>query len=115
MKTYAYTLLLKDSPEIIEKYKEYHKNVWPEVLESLTSIGIESFKIFLLGRRMFMILNAVDTFQPEDMQHYAKSKRVKQWDGMMSEFQEKVEEARSDEWWAMMEEVFNLEEQLGKQ
>jgi len=33
MKTFAMTLNLKDDPKVIEKYKGYHRTVWPEVLK----------------------------------------------------------------------------------
>ena len=40
MKTFAQTIDLVNDPQIIKKYEEYHRNVWPEVIESLKSIGI---------------------------------------------------------------------------
>ena len=30
MKRYAMTVMLKDDPETIQKYEEYHANPWPE-------------------------------------------------------------------------------------
>ncbi len=54
MKSYAQALDLKDDPQMIEAYIQYHKNVWPEVLKALTQIGISKMKIFLLGTHLFM-------------------------------------------------------------
>jgi L-rhamnose mutarotase len=34
VKTYAYTIELKNNVETINKYKEHHRGVWSEVLES---------------------------------------------------------------------------------
>ncbi|HIA69171.1 TPA: L-rhamnose mutarotase, partial [Candidatus Poribacteria bacterium] len=31
MKAFGLTINLREDPQIIEKYKEYHRNVWPEV------------------------------------------------------------------------------------
>ena len=38
MKSYAMALDLRDDAEVIERYKEYHRAVWDEVLEGLRSL-----------------------------------------------------------------------------
>ena len=48
-KSIAQVLDLKDDPKIIAEYEEYHRNVWPEVLEALKGIGIERMEIFRSG------------------------------------------------------------------
>ncbi len=111
MKYYAQTLNLKDDPQVIEKYKEYHRHVWPEVLTGLKKIGITRMKIFLKGRRLFMYMETKDSFQVErDFPRYIETNpRAREWDQLMRTFQEPVPEARPGEWWSPMEEVFDLE------
>ena len=111
MKAFGLTLNLKDDPEVIEKYKEYHRKVWPEVEQAVKTIGITSMRIFLLGRTMFMVMETVDAFVPERdfMKYLEQHPRCKEWDDLMRTYQEKVPEAREDEWWAMMEQVYGLE------
>ena len=46
MKSFAMTLNLKNDPELIAQYVEYHANTWPEVLDGLKGLGISSMKIF---------------------------------------------------------------------
>ena len=46
MKSYAMALDLRDDAETIERYKEYHRAVWPEVLAGLRSIGISKMMLF---------------------------------------------------------------------
>ncbi len=110
MKTYAMTLQLKDDPEVIEKYKEHHRHVWPEVERSLKAVGIVSMRIFLLGRRMFMHMETVDDFVADrDFPKYLDlDPKCREWDALMCQFQEKVPEAKDDEWWASMEMVYEL-------
>ena len=114
MKHYGLTLNLKNDPEIIEKYKEYHRNPWIEPLQGARDIGVTAMKIFLLGRRMFMFLTTVDDFDPQrDFSRYMEqSPKAREWDELMCTFQEKVPEAGEDEWWAVMEEVFDMETHL---
>ena len=110
MKSFAMTLHLKDDPKTIETYKEYHRNVWPEVEKSLKEVGITSMRIFLLGRRLFMHIQTVDDFEAQrDFPRYLElDPRCRDWDELMRPFQEKVAEAGEDEWWATMEEVYEL-------
>ena len=111
MKSLAMTLDLVDAPEVIEKYKAYHREVWPEVISGLRSIGVARMKIFLLGTRMFMYLEVPDDFDlATDFQTYTDSSpRAKQWDELMRNFQSQVPEAKEGEWWAGMEEVFDID------
>ena len=111
MKQYGLTLNLKDDPETIEKYKEYHRHPWMEPLQGLREVGIVDMRIFLLGRRMFMYMATVDEFDPAvDFSRYMEQyPQAKEWAELMCTFQEKVPEAGEDEWWALMEEVFDLE------
>ena len=110
MKSFAMALNLKDDAETIRVYKEYHRAVWPEVLQGLRDVGISKMKIFLLGRRMFMYFEAGDDFDPtRDFQQYQSTERAREWETLMRGLQERVDEAGSDDWWAPMEEVFDLE------
>lgn len=110
MKHFGLTLNLKDDPHIIEQYKAYHRQVWPEVTKSLRDVGITKMNIYLLGRRLFMTLETLDNFEPKrDFSRYLELQpRCKEWDKLMRTFQEPVLEAKPGEWWAMMEAVFEL-------
>jgi L-rhamnose mutarotase len=111
VKAYAQALDLKDNEELIEQYKEYHRHVWPEVIEALRGIGITRMKIFLLGTHLFMYFEAPDDFVPErDFQSYTKSERAQEWDTLMRNFQQKTPEAGPNDWWAPMDLVFDLED-----
>ena len=110
MKSYGMALDLKDEPGIVEKYVEYHRAVWPDVLTGLRELGIARMKIFLLGRRLFMYLEAPDDFVlARDFAKYMETGRAKEWDELMRTFQEPAPDAAPGEWWAEMEEVFALE------
>ena len=65
MQRFGLTLNLKDDPDVIEQYKAYHRDVWPEVLDSLREVGITRMDIYLLGNRLFMAIETVDDFDPD--------------------------------------------------
>lgn len=110
MKQYGLTLNLKDDPSIIEKYKMYHQDAWPETLSGLKAVGITKMNIYLLGRQLFMVMETEDNFDIErDFPRYLEQDpRCKEWDELMRTFQEPVKEAKDGEWWAQMELVFEL-------
>jgi L-rhamnose mutarotase len=111
MKQYGRTINLKDDPEVIRRYVEHHRRVWPEVERGLRSIGIARMLIWMLGRRLFMLIETADDFDPErDFARYeAGDPRIREWQELMASFQEPVAEARPGQWWADMELVYRLE------
>jgi L-rhamnose mutarotase len=109
MQSYGMTLMLKDDEHIVERYKDYHRSAWQEVIARLREIGITEMRIYLLGRRMFMYMEAVDGFDPDrDFPKLNEVTRYREWDELMRTLQERAPEAKPGEWWASMEEVFDL-------
>ena len=112
MKSFAQALDLVDHPALIAAYREYHKAVWPEVIEAIKGIGITKMKIYLVGTRLFLYYEAGDDFVPErDYQKYAADAKARAWDAMMRGFQKRVPGAKLGEWWEPMELVFEMEAQ----
>jgi|SRR5579859_5982213 len=107
---YCLTLDLKDDPKLIAEYKRYHEKIWPEITRSINDSGIEDMQIYLLGTRMFMIMEVNDSFSFE-----AKAKadqrnpKVQEWEQLMWKFQEALPEAKPGEKWLLMEKIFSLE------
>src|SRR5207249_11987509 len=98
MQSYGLTLLLKDDADVIDRYKRYHREAWPEVIARLKEIGIIEMKIFLIGRRLFMYMEAIDGFDPDrDFPKLKELPRYREWDVLMSSMQERVPEAREGE------------------
>ena len=101
---------LSGSASGIEAYKAHHRLVWPEVLASLRQAGIQQMDIYLLGRRLVMIL---ETNEPDFRRcfaaHVASGPRVAEWEALMRSLQTPPPGARAGEWWTQMEPVFSLE------
>src|SRR5260370_2043701 len=88
MQSFGMTLMLKDDEEIVERYKEYHRKAWPEVVSRLRENGITEMRIYLLGRRMFMYMEAVDVFAPErDFPKLAEDPRYRDGDELIRPLQ----------------------------
>jgi L-rhamnose mutarotase len=107
---YCLTLDLKDDPELIAEYKRYHEKIWPEISKSIKDAGILGLEIYLLGTRMFMILEADETFSFEKKAQADRADpKVQEWENLMWKFQKALPEARPGEKWLLMEQIFKLE------
>ena len=107
---FCLTLDLKDDPKLIAEYKRYHEKIWPEIQRSIKESGIEDMEIYLLGTRMFMIMEVNEKFSFE-----AKAKAdelnptVREWEKLMWTFQQALPQAKRGEKWLLMERIFKLE------
>ena len=107
---FCLALDLKDYPKLIAEYKRYHEKIWTEITRSIKDSGIEDMEIYLLGTRMFMIMEVNESFSFE-----AKAKadrlnpKVQEWETLMSTFQQLLPQAQHGEKWLLMERVFKLE------
>lgn len=104
------TLDLADDPELIAEYRKHHTHVWPEILESIRSSGVLNLEIYLLGTRLFMILETNDDFSFEKKAFADQSNpKVQQWEELMWKFQRPLPQAKPGEKWLLMERIFKLE------
>ena len=101
---------LRDDPAAIAAYREHHRQVWPEVVESLRRAGVRRMDIHLLGRTAVMVVDIGDGLDIHRVfqAHQASSPRVAEWEQLMKSLQERSADAAPGEWWATMEPVFRL-------
>ena len=102
---------LKNDPELIERYKEYHApgNAWPEITESIKSAGIEQMEIFLAGNRLFMVMTTSDDYDPAAKAAAdAANPKVREWEALMDTFQQRMPFAEEGVKWVNLERIFML-------
>lgn len=105
------TLDLRDDPELIAEYRRRHEegNIWREVIEGIRAVGVLEMEIYILGTRLFMIVDTpVDFDWDEQMAMLATLPRQEEWERYMSSFQLADSNATSAEKWRMMERMFHL-------
>jgi L-rhamnose mutarotase len=109
MKRYCLALDLKDDPRLIKEYEHYHKEVWPEIIESIKGSGIHHMEIYRAGNRLFMIMETKDSFS-----FIVKSKadlanpKVQEWEQLMWKYQQALPHAKQGEKWMVMDKIFDL-------
>lgn len=110
-KRYCQTLDLKDDPQLISAYKGLHSKdkVWQETLEAIRKVGILEMEIYLLGNRLFMIVETPADFNWEQaMSQMAGMPKQKEWEALTGQYQKTEEGASSSEKWQLMERIFHL-------
>ena len=109
MKRYCLALDLKEDTKLIAEYENYHKNVWPEIINSIKESGIEVLDIYRTGNRMFMILEVDDSFTFERKAAMdANNPKVQEWEKLMWKFQQPLPGAKPGEKWLQMNKIYQL-------
>jgi L-rhamnose mutarotase len=111
VKRYCQTMDLRDNPELIAEYRRRHSEgeAWQEIIDGIRSVGILEMEIYILGTRLFMIVETPLDFDWDTaMARLAKLPRQQEWEEYMAMFQNCAKEATSDEKWQMMERMFYL-------
>lgn len=109
MRRYCLALDLIDNEKLIAEYEAYHRNVWPEIKKSITAAGITDMQIYRTGNRLFMIIDAEDSFSFEQKAAVDNSNpKVQEWEQLMWRFQHALPWAKPGEKWVLMNHIFDL-------
>jgi len=104
---YCLALDLKDDTDLIREYEDYHKNVWPGILESIRGSRIKNMEIYRTGNRLFMIMEVLPGFSFEQKAEAdAGNKEVQEWEKLMWKFQQPLKWAAPGEKWILMNKIF---------
>lgn len=111
VKRYCQTLDLRDNPELITEYRRRHsrEHAWREILQGIREVGILEMEIYILGTRLFMIVETpLDFDWNTAMACLATLPRQAEWEDYMAEFQLVKAGMSSAEKWQLMERMFHL-------
>ena len=110
-KRYCQTLDLKDNPDLIAAYRKLHSQngIWPEILEGIKKAGVLEMEIYLLGTRLFMIVELpAEADWDEVMRRMGNYPRQAEWEALTAKYQKADSNASSTEKWKLMERIFHL-------
>ena len=99
---------LIDDARLIGDYRSRHSPgaVWPEVISYIRVTGVLEMEIWLVGNRLFMILEVTDDFP----RNAAEPARVVDWERLMSKFQQPLPGTPGDPKWIDMTRIFSLQD-----
>ena len=77
----------------------------------MIEVGILDMEIYLIGTRLFMIMDTVPDFNHEKaMTELAAKPRQSEWEAYVSKFQRTTADASADEKWQLIERIYKLRE-----
>ena len=107
------TMELRNDPALIEAYKKAHAKgaAWPEITQGMKDVGILDMEIYLIGTKLFMIMDTVADFDHDKaMAELATKPRQSEWEAHMSQFQDASPDASADQKWQLMERIYKMGE-----
>jgi len=106
---YCLALDLKNGPQLIAEYEAHHRQVWPEILESIRRSGILSMDIYRLRTRLMMIMDVADDFSFERKSAADQADpKVQEWESLMWKYQQAIPGGAPGAKWQLMERIFEL-------
>ena len=104
---YCLALDLVNEAEKIDAYEAYHKEVWPEIIDSITASGIQSMEIYRVENRLFMIMetDASFSFEAKSVSDTSNPK-VQEWEKRMWNYQQALPSSKPGEKWRLMDKIF---------
>ena len=110
MPRYCFQLQVK--PERIAEYRERHAAVWPDMLRALAETGWRNYSLFL--RPDGLLIGYVESDDLAAAQAAMDATDVNhRWQAEMGQFFEALD-VPPDQGFALLEEVFHLEDQLAR-
>ncbi|NCB00499.1 MAG: L-rhamnose mutarotase [Clostridia bacterium] len=104
-----YGQIIQVKPEKLERYKELHAAVWPEVLAMITACNIRNYSIYYRDGQLFAYFEYHGSDFTQDMAKMAADPDTQRWWAECMPCQQPISTAVADEWWVNMEEVFHCD------
>jgi L-rhamnose mutarotase len=90
-------------------YKQYHRAVWPEVLDKILECNIRNYSIYFKDDFLFSYFEYHGSDLKSDWKKMDSHAKTQEWWAVMQPMQEPLSTRKEGEWWAEMEEVFHLD------
>ncbi len=108
-----YCFLLQVRPELLAEYRERHAAVWPDMLRALHETGWRNYSLF--ARPDGLLVGYVEADDLDAAQRAMAATEVNaRWQAQMSRYFTGLDGRPPDEGFVLLEEVFNLEDQLAR-
>ncbi len=103
--------VIKVRAEHLPEYKRLHADVWPRIIELLSSVGIKNYSIYLKEPEniLFSYWEYHGSDFAADDAKVGADPEMKRWWALTDPMQEPFADRRPGDWWATMDEVFHMD------
>lgn len=107
MKRVGFQMKVKE--EVIPDYKEWHRKVWPEMLDALRRHGWRNYSLFMRpDGLMFGYVEVEESFE-KSLEGMAREEINAKWQELMAPYFEIPEDSFADQNMIELEEVFHTD------
>jgi len=109
MQKFALVLDLVNDPALIAEYEKYHREVWPEIIQSIRDSGIRHMDIYRFDNRLFMVMETEDDFSFEKKAEMDNlNPKVQEWEELMWKYQQALPGSPPGAKWLPAKLVFHM-------
>ncbi len=103
--------VIRVKPADMDRYKEVHAAVWPEVLDKIRDCNIRNYSIFLHEPEflMFGYYEYHGQDHAADMNKMAEHAKTQEWWDLCKPMMEPLDSRAEGEFWAEMDRIFLME------
>ena len=101
--------MLKVRAERLEEYQRHHAAVWPEMLDALRASGWHNYSLFVRDDGLLFGYFETPDSLPEAQARMAATEVNTRWQEFMAPYFESPSNARPDEMFLELSEIFHLD------
>jgi len=106
---YCFACDLKNDPVLIAEYERHHREIWPEIVQSIKDAGVSDLQIYRIEDRMFMVMEVNENFTFQKKKYLDdNSSIVQEWETLMWQYQQALPFAKPGEKWLPCKKIFQL-------
>ena len=109
-----YCFLLQVRPELLGEYRARHAQVWPEMLRALRDTGWRNYSLFVRDDGLLVGYVEADDLAAAQAAMVATDVN-RRWQADMARYFTGLDGLGPDEGFLLLEEIFNLDEQLTRE
>ena len=109
-----YCFLLQVRPELLGEYRARHAQVWPEMLHALRDTGWRNYSLFVRDDGLLVGYVEADDLAAAQAAMAATDVN-RRWQADMARYFTGLDGRGPDEGFLLLEEIFNLDEQLTRE
>ena len=108
---HVFGVRLVEDTVIIEKYLNFHQNVWPEVEKGFKKAGYEHIRLFRFGNYVTMVVKVPAGSDLGRMGQISSEShpRVAEWNKLMDSLQKGLPGTVKGQTWVEMEKIYEYE------
>jgi L-rhamnose mutarotase len=107
---FVFGIRLVEEPDMVERYLDFHRNIWPEVENGFQIAGYHNIRLYHSDNYVTMIINVPKGSDMGKMGQISNDShpRVKEWNDLMSTFQIGLSGSK-DQSWTQMEKIYEFQ------